>query len=387
MNDKSLPSTAFGDSSSPSTSHIHSLPLPHSPASSTTYSSTFINPIVSNINRTRNMERKNPMDIKNTLMSPPEPIAQDSFSQSPSNAKTNVYSMPKGKFQHPLSPPVSPASKNSLPDDLSTITVRDPILFPNAQQSASSSQPPLFPDDDVQRVVEEHILARGPLRSAPLKEEYELVYGIKSQTMKLFERDPKRWRQRERILLSEEDAARKLIQRRYTPIAPASGKPYKPKSTGPRNSGVAKPVRQQKPKPVRERGMTPDGPRKAKSDDEDFNALQDLCPPLTSLPAKHNSLKIDWKGPPKDLSHDPHVGLLHPDEVQLASTLRLTCAMYLTSKRRIFLRKLETIRIGKEFRKTDAQQACKIDVNKASKLWSAFQKVGWLENAWVEQWL
>ncbi|TVY14764.1 SWIRM domain-containing protein [Lachnellula arida] len=366
MNDKSQPSTAF--------------------ASSTTYSSTFINPIVSNINRTSNMERKNPMDIKHTLMSPPEPIPQDSFSQSPSNAKTNAYSMPKGKFQHPLSPPVSPASKN-LPDDLSTITVRDPILFPNAQQSASSSQPPLFPDDDVQRVVEEHILARGPLRSAPLKEEYELVYGIKSQTMKLFERDPKRWRQRERMLLSQEDAARKLVSRRYTPIAPASGKPYKPKSSGPRNSGVAKPVRQQKPKPVRERGMTPDGPRKAKSDDEDFNALQDLCPPLTSLPAKHNSLKIDWKGPPKDLSHDPHVGLLHPDEVQLASTLRLTCAMYLTSKRRIFLRKLETIRIGKEFRKTDAQQACKIDVNKASKLWSAFQKVGWLENAWVEQWV
>ncbi|TVY48552.1 SWIRM domain-containing protein [Lachnellula occidentalis] len=373
MNDKSQASTAF--------------------ASSTTYSSTFINPDVSNsnhINRNTNMERKNPMDIKNTLMSPPEPIPQDSFSQSPTNAKTNAYSMLKGKYQHLPSPPVSPASapRNCLADDPSTITVRDPILFPNAQQSASSSQPSLFPVEDVQRVVEEHILARGPLRSAPLKEEYELVYGIKSQTMKLFERDPKRWRQRERLLLSEEDAARKSVQRKYTPIAPASGKPYKPKLSGPRNSGgIAKPVRQQKPKPVRERGMTPDGPRKAKSDDEDFNALQDLCPPLTSLPAKHNSLKIDWKGPPKDLSHDPHVGLLHPDEVQLASTLRLTCAMYLTSKRRIFLRKLETIRIGKEFRKTDAQQACKIDVNKASKLWSAFQKVGWLENAWVEQWV
>jgi len=333
------------------------------------------------------------MDIKNTLMSPPEAIPQDSFSpQSPTNAKmTNAYSMPKGKFQHPLSPPVSPESKNSIPDDLNTIVVRDPILFPNSQQSASPSQPPLFPDDDVQRVVEEHILARGPLPSAPLKEEYELVYGIKSQTMKLFERDPRRWRARERILLDEENAARKLVQRRYTPIAPAASggsKPYRPKLSGSGNSGVTKPVRQPKqPKPIRERGMTPDGPKKAKSDDEDFNALQDLCPPLSSLPTKHHSLKIDWKGPPKDLSHDPHVGLLHPDEVQLASTLRLTCAMYLTSKRRIFLRKLETLRIGKEFRKTDAQQACKIDVNKASKLWSAFQKVGWLENGWVEQWL
>jgi len=37
------------------------------------------------------------------------------------------------------------------------------------------------------------------------------------------------------------------------------------------------------------------------------------------------------------------------------------------------------LRIGKEFRKTDAQQACKIDVNKASKLWTAFDKVGWFK--------
>ena len=32
-----------------------------------------------------------------------------------------------------------------------------------------------------------------------------------------------------------------------------------------------------------------------------------------------------------------------------------------------------------EFRKTDSQKACKIDVNKASKLWSAYEKIGWFD--------
>lgn len=37
------------------------------------------------------------------------------------------------------------------------------------------------------------------------------------------------------------------------------------------------------------------------------------------------------------------------------------------------------MRKGKESRNTDSQIAFKIDVNKASKLWSAFGKIGWLE--------
>jgi hypothetical protein len=96
---------------------------------------------------------------------------------------------------------------------------------------------------------------------------------------------------------------------------------------------------------------------------------------------------VDWKGQPIDLSSDPHAALLHPDELLLAGNLRLDCATYLTSKRRIFERRLQCLRTGKEFRKTDAQQACKIDVNKASKLWTAFEKVGWLNQNWVRSFL
>lgn len=119
-------------------------------------------------------------------------------------------------------------------------------------------------------------------------------------------------------------------------------------------------------------------------EDKDFEALEDLSPPLDSLPqGRPNSLKVEWKGNALDLSNDPHRHLLHPDELILASNLRLDCATYLTSKRRIFLRRRECALIGKEFRKTDAQQACKIDVNKASKLWQAFDKVGWLNIEWT----
>ncbi len=37
------------------------------------------------------------------------------------------------------------------------------------------------------------------------------------------------------------------------------------------------------------------------------------------------------------------------------------------------------MKVGKDFKKTNSQQACKIDVNKASKLLEVFNKVGWFE--------
>jgi hypothetical protein len=113
-------------------------------------------------------------------------------------------------------------------------------------------------------------------------------------------------------------------------------------------------------------------------DDTDYNALPDYCPPLDTLPKGNpKCLKAEWKGTVLDLSNDPDRHMLHEAEVNLAATLRLNCATYLCSKRRVFQARIEALRIGKEFRKTDAQQACKIDVNKASKLWQSYEKVGW----------
>lgn len=126
---------------------------------------------------------------------------------------------------------------------------------------------------------------------------------------------------------------------------------------------------------------------RATRDDKDFTAQLDYCPPLNTLPHRTNWLKIGWDGRPADLRDDPHRHRLHPDEVMLASTLRLDCATYLTSKRRIFERRLQCLHRGKIFRKTDAQQACRIDVNKASKLWTAFELVGWLDESYMRRFL
>lgn len=100
-----------------------------------------------------------------------------------------------------------------------------------------------------------------------------------------------------------------------------------------------------------------------------------------TLPANNSrALKVEWKGQPMDLKNDPNASKLHPAEVVLASTLRLPCNVYLDSKRRLFFEKVSRLKNGMQFRRTDAQKACRIDVNKASRLFAAFEKVGWLND-------
>ncbi|RLV85139.1 SWIRM domain-containing protein [Meyerozyma sp. JA9] len=110
--------------------------------------------------------------------------------------------------------------------------------------------------------------------------------------------------------------------------------------------------------------------------------IPDYSPSLETLSKANNrSLKVEWKGQPMDLRGDPNVDKLHPAEVVLASTLRLPCNVYLDSKRRLFYEKVSRMRGGMQFRRTDAQKACRIDVNKASRLFAAFEKVGWLDDS------
>ncbi|KAF4440564.1 hypothetical protein FALBO_17339, partial [Fusarium albosuccineum] len=211
--------------------------------------------------------------------------------------------------------------------------------------------------------------------------------------------NPVGWLRKERAFL---EADRRAGAQRYHAILPAAKPAASKAPRTQRADRVQKP--QSAPRPIRTHPGASNGPMRPaprvsatpepsrrvvapNREDKDFKSLPDYCPPLDSLPNRPNSLKVDWKGQPVDLSNDPFVGLLHPDEVSLASNLRLDCATYLTSKRRIFERRLQCLRNNKEFRKTDAQQACKIDVNKASKLWTAFDKVNWLDADWVRQFL
>lgn len=111
-----------------------------------------------------------------------------------------------------------------------------------------------------------------------------------------------------------------------------------------------------------------------------WEKLPDYTPSLDLL-VSEKCLKVEWKGSPMDLSHDPLRDLLHPAELVLAQTLRLPCDLYLDSKRRLFLEKMHRFKQGLAFRRTDAQKACRIDVNKASRLYAAFEKVGWLKDS------
>jgi hypothetical protein len=117
----------------------------------------------------------------------------------------------------------------------------------------------------------------------------------------------------------------------------------------------------------------------SKVHDLEYEDVTDYCPSLDTLPPG-KPLKADWKGAPMDLSGDPDAKFLHPAELHLASVLRLSARLYLDSKRRLFAEKVHRMRHGLPFRRTDSQKACRIDVNKASRLFSAFERVGWLDD-------
>ncbi|KAI6080916.1 hypothetical protein F4821DRAFT_273517 [Hypoxylon rubiginosum] len=370
---------------------------------------------ISSIAPSKDSGIKKPLDISN-LMSPPEATRFDSFLQRRDSKPAGpiVSDMRRMGPVPPLSPPISPATKvvdhpiHVVPSP--NTPVKDPILYPAQDVTNSPQQRPLFGQDEpigVRRIVDEHVNARPAnlFREAtpPNREDYELVLFFSSKVMELYRRDPNAWRKREHDQLIKDRQARARNHPKLQPILPAKA-PQIRKET--QRARVAKPAKVVKatqsqstaPRPIRSYPTTGSGqPNRVPSatpdpssrravapnrEDKDFAALQNFCPPLETLAnLKPNSLKVDWKGSPIDLSNDPHRNLLHPDELILAANLRLDCATYLTSKRRMFIRRLECLNVGKEFRKTDAQQACKIDVNKASKLWTAFDKVGWLNKA------
>ncbi|KAF9291015.1 hypothetical protein BGZ68_005436 [Mortierella alpina] len=101
--------------------------------------------------------------------------------------------------------------------------------------------------------------------------------------------------------------------------------------------------------------------------------------PISSLESTPLPL-VQWKGSPLDISHAPGFAKLHSHEVYVASTLRLTPAVYLSCKQTLISASRGYAKTGKLFRKSDAQKLCKIDVNKTSKLWEVFARFGWLSN-------
>jgi hypothetical protein len=123
--------------------------------------------------------------------------------------------------------------------------------------------------------------------------------------------------------------------------------------------------------------------------DSEWAKLPDYCPDTTSLDAPNTKkLRVSWpNSDPLDLSNDADEQFMHPQEIELAATLRFHCNQYLINKRRIFKAKVKAMQEGKAFNKTACQQCTAMDVNKASKLWAAFDEVGWFDEHWFKKFL
>jgi hypothetical protein len=129
-------------------------------------------------------------------------------------------------------------------------------------------------------------------------------------------------------------------------------------------------------------------PSKKIEDNSPWHEIPDRCPPVDSLDKMHKKMVVKWNNTNHmDLSKDVDRQHLHPQELEVASTLRLDCKSYLASKRRIINARIDFLREGKDFRKTSAQNSVRIDVNKTSKLWEAFNEIGWFDEHWYQQYL
>jgi hypothetical protein len=283
---------------------------------------------------------------------------------------------------------------------------RDPPLFVSGDAVVPIAHMPLFPQESAesasQDAITEHMNSHdyARLESKPTREDYELAVSFRSNVFALAAKNPRQWWAQERRF-DEYYGRPSGVQKRTVlkKLAPApSSRPRQPKVALPRLPPRTPRAPKAKRTPLTQiydsfdttpKSASPKPARPATNrDDSDYNALPDYSPPLDTLPKGNTKvLKAEWKGQALSLTDDPDRHMLHEAELHLAGILRLSCATYLTSKRRIFQARIEALRIGKEFRKTDAQQACKIDVNKASKLWQSYDRVGWFNPDYFRQYL
>ncbi|KAL6708358.1 hypothetical protein ACN47E_003282 [Coniothyrium glycines] len=361
-----------------------------------------------------------------SLLSPPEMKHAESFvsSVAPANsqppfssfnsaplkpAMTNAFMVYQAALQPNrdayASPPISPFDSQSQKENMDVVDVqeaRDPQLFVSSGASAAGTELPLFPQESSQDAIAEHMLSQdyAQLESKPSREDYELAISFRSTVFDHAVKNPRSWWAQERRFDSHygrpTGVQKQAVLKKLAP-APSS-RPRQPKVALPRLPPRTPRAPKTKRTPVvhvydsfdtTSMSVSPKPARPVTNrDDTDYIAIPDYSPPLDTLPKGNTKiLKAEWKGTQLDLSQDPDRHMLHEAELHLASTLRLSCATYLCSKRRVFQARLEAMRIGKEFRKTDAQQACKIDVNKASKLWQSYDRVGWFEPRYFQQFL
>ncbi|PYH89665.1 SWIRM domain protein [Aspergillus ellipticus CBS 707.79] len=364
-----------------------------------------------------------------SLMSPPESKPVENFnsttfspyamSQDPSythEVRLPPISSDRKRTQSEMdlpSPPVTPYTGNkkrrsntdNIEKDVLVGSSRDPVLFPRHESltDITSDEPlfgPMLPPS-AEALVDQHInthMARFETKlNKPTRDEYLLALSCVPIVSAQFNRNPAAWAREERETLERQlimmnRCRPRALEAKLKKIAPApTKKAMAAQIRVPRTPRVKRTPKSTPNQKVFNTFNSP--PLSAKPsrtigtnrDDTDYSSINDYSPSISTLGTNTKALKADWKGQVLDLSLDPDRHLLSPAELNLAATLRLSCATYLCSKRRIFEARVKALKVGKEFRKTDAQQACKIDVNKASKLWTAYERVGWFKPEHFEQ--
>jgi hypothetical protein len=143
-------------------------------------------------------------------------------------------------------------------------------------------------------------------------------------------------------------------------------------------------------KVARRRNTNPNRPAKPQKYSDILGTHEHFLPPMdpeaacaTYRPAAlHHRMQVIDPPPVNrsDLSQDPHRLLIHPWEVELAEDLRFqNINQYYINKLRVFKRLWERRREGRGFTKTHAQAAGTVDVNKMSRLWEIYNRVGWFD--------
>src|SRR5579859_4438042 len=159
----------------------------------------------------------------------------------------------------------------------------------------------------------------------------------------------------------------------------------------------ARPIKVPRPRPA-PKAVDPNAPPKVskgqRTDAEFEEALAQTSSPIYYPPMDNldrlgpNAMKVEWKSSKKLYTPQEYTrfqGLkdvkFHPKEIDLAGTINMVhFAQYEESKRLIFTLWYERKSKGLSFTKTHAQQAAHVDVNKASALWTAFDKVHWFSD-------
>jgi hypothetical protein len=360
-------------------------------------------------------------------LSPPEETAYSNFSKDASLSPTQTWQMAKLPPIHtPHSPPASPSAPTPIQlapinSDIAQASAapRDPPLFSHPRSDENAA--PLFDDDRQSNTSRRDSLSPGfakpKLYHDRLLETYEgphraLQYWRTS--MSELSQIPG-WATKRHALLhppvvnTRLDAYTANIKHKLNhpskagvtksrPVPSPKAKAPKPVKVAlppapttrkaPRAAAVHREAKSQSLEPQARKRAPPSKHAPLKAEDKDWARLEDFSPPTSTLDKSGaKPLKVTWRGSPNDLRSDPEVHHMHPQEIEAAAELKLFGAQYLANKRRIFIAKVNSLREGKNFTKTAAQQACNIDVNKTSKLWEAYEKSGWFDREHFEQFL